>query len=951
MGGEGTQDRLSHSFRQSSSSFGFPKTLWELFSQLGERQSPVRRDAHSTAEGGRGTCFFQPRVLQPGLCSAQGFRRFPPSDRFVLPESLCLQDKVPDGNQHFSSFLNPHWRLDAVCRSPGCIFSDSSSSGKQEVSSLRVAGPSLPVHGSLLRVVNGSPGLYQSDGSSFSGFTQEGDSPAALPRRLAPPGNFQTGGIEVEGRAPGSMQTSQHSYQLGKIQPGTKTGCDVSGDGDTLNDFEGFPIAEARLELAGRDQGLHQSCTPTSAGLVDIAWPSLVPDSPCPWGPSQDAQSPVPAVHPLGQTEVTQILSSPTVTGGVEGPSVVVQHRKSSSWSVATVRGSGDVPLRGRFSRWLGRFHSREGGERLLVTSRATGAHHPPRAEGDTTRSSVFRGRSPGEDSCRSVGQHHCHLILKEGWRDEVSHSQPRGSGDSAVGGGQLSHHPYTVRQGGDQRRGGLPQQEESGRLHRVGPPSSGMQPSVETLGQPSRGPVCHSAEPQTPQFCVTISRSDGGGNGCLSVSLGPQGAVRVSPFPRHQESDQQTLQFRRGQAHPGSPLLAPAGMVSGSGGIVHPDPKAAAPEEGPSASAPLPQVPPQSPRASASRVETVKRLLRFRGYSGGVSTAVAESRRNSTIVNYQHKWKRFRQWCHSSGHSASRPSSQKFASFLLYLHDRCHMSVSTIKGYKAMLNSVFALKGFNLTDDPVLENLIKSFEVQAPRRVIRPPSWNLDVVLKALTLAPFEPLRSTSFRNLTKKTLFLVSLATAKRVGELQALSRTVVQQGGDLLVSYLPEFVAKTETASNPLPREFRIKSLAAIVGHGDEERLLCPVRALNTLRERTRGVTPKPRHLFVSPSNTSRPLSKNALSYLLRETILHAHQSLHEDHMPPLRVRAHDIRGIATSLNLWKNRSVASVLEAASWKTPSVFVDHYLKDMERSDGATSSLGPLVAAGSFVH
>ena len=266
------------------------------------------------------------------------------------------------------------------------------------------------------------------------------------------------------------------------------------------------------------------------------------------------------------------------------------------------------------------------------------------------------------------------------------------------------------------------------------------------------------------------------------------------------------------------------------------------------------------------------------------------------------------------------------------------------------MLNSVFALKGFNLTADPVLENL-KSFEVRAPRRVVKPSPWNLDVVLKALTLAPFEPLRTTSLRDLTKKTLFLVSLATAKRVGELQALSRTVFHQGEDLLVSYLPEFAAKTESASNPLPREFRIKSLAAIVGYSDEERLLCPVRALNALQETTRDVTPKPRHLFASPSNTSRPLSKNALSYLLRETILHAHQSLHEDHMPPLWVRAHDVRGIATSLNLWKNHSVASVLEAASWKTPSVFVMHYLKDMERSDGDTSSLGPLVAAGSFVH
>ena len=59
--------------------------------------------------------------------------------------------------------------------------------------------------------------------------------------------------------------------------------------------------------------------------------------------------------------------------------------------------------------------------------------------------------------------------------------------------------------------------------------------------------------------------------------------------------------------------------------------------------------------------------------------------------------------------------------------------------------------------------------------------------------------------RALTKKTLFLVCLATAKRDGEIQALSKTVVTIGNDLMVSYLPHFVAKTERADAPVPRSF--------------------------------------------------------------------------------------------------------------------------------------------------
>ena len=47
--------------------------------------------------------------------------------------------------------------------------------------------------------------------------------------------------------------------------------------------------------------------------------------------------------------------------------------------------------------------------------------------------------------------------------------------------------------------------------------------------------------------------------------------------------------------------------------------------------------------------------------------------------------------------------------------------------------------------------------------------SWDLDVVLQDWSSSAYEPLESQSLRTLTKKTLFLVSLAIAKRVGKLR--------------------------------------------------------------------------------------------------------------------------------------------------------------------------------------
>ena len=94
----------------------------------------------------------------------------------------------------------------------------------------------------------------------------------------------------------------------------------------------------------------------------------------------------------------------------------------------------------------------------------------------------------------------------------------------------------------------------------------------------------------------------------------------------------------------------------------------------------------------------------------------------------------------------------------------------------------------------------------------------------------------------------------------------------------------------------------------------------------------------------------MSQAALSFFLREAIRAAHVSLPDSLCPTLKVHAPDVRGIATSLLLWKNSPIASILTDACWKTRSVFADHYLRDIQRQEGDVFALGPIVAAGDIV-
>ena len=156
------------------------------------------------------------------------------------------------------------------------------------------------------------------------------------------------------------------------------------------------------------------------------------------------------------------------------------------------------------------------------------------------------------------------------------------------------------------------------------------------------------------------------------------------------------------------------------------------------------------------------------------------------------------------------------------------------------------------------------SFKVEVPVRSVRPPAWDLEVVLRYLHSSAFEPLSGLSLHSLTKKVLFLVSLATAKRVSESQALSSFVSFSSSGACLAYVPEFVAKTESVLNPLPCSFVVKSLSDFEVGLNEELLFCPVRALCEYLKRTVSFVNHPRQLFVSLRAPSQAMSKNGISF---------------------------------------------------------------------------------------
>ncbi|MEL7079454.1 MAG: hypothetical protein AAGM46_26490 [Cyanobacteria bacterium J06582_2] len=285
-------------------------------------------------------------------------------------------------------------------------------------------------------------------------------------------------------------------------------------------------------------------------------------------------------------------------------------------------------------------------------------------------------------------------------------------------------------------------------------------------------------------------------------------------------------------------------------------------------------------------------------------------------------------------------------AEFFVHLRQVKKLSVPTIEGYRSAIASVQPGVG----TDQTVSDLLKAFSQEAPvsdRKII---SWNLDVVLVFLRGPQFEPIGQSSLRSLTMKTLFLVALATARRMSELQALSMKVGFRDDGAQLSYLLSFVAKNETRAHPIPRVFQVKGLAHLVADSPGDFVNCPVRALREYCRRVKSLRAGHVNLFCAVRNPARPMSKNGISFFLREVILKAHESCPVDSMPLCRVKAYDVRSVATSFAFLRNVPLQDIIDSVAWKTQSVFACNYLKDISFLYGDGHSLGPVVSAGFVV-
>ena len=460
---------------------------------------------------------------------------------------------------------------------------------------------------------------------------------------------------------------------------------------------------------------------------------------------------------------------------------------------------------------------------------------------------------------------------------------------------------------------------------------------------------LCDKAQPSTSGLREP-GGSSGQGDRCSRNEFGRQLRLFSTSTVTSSIGEGEALQLHH---HSSRSSMAQSTVVSGPLGSVNSSASKATSIPKAAQATKVRQVPSDSRGIPSTRLETIRSNLRDSGYSEGVARAVQHGLRGSTSALYDCRFDMFLSWKRQF-HPDATITIPLVADFLLFLRQERKLKAGTINGYRSALTSALSLQGIDLSSSQVIHQLSRSFQLEDLKTPKFQLKWNLSVVLSALLLEPFEPIRQASLQFLSWKTAFLLALASASRVSELHALDQSTMTHTTNwtaVSLSTVPGFVAKNQkTVSGPLGRRcFSVPALAATLSDGmEKDLLLCPVRSLREYLRRTKEFRRGRHRLFLPCLPTSdKDITKNTISSWLKKTIKAAYHK--SANVPPVygKVSAHEIRAWATSAPLWHSASVEDVIAAGYWATSNTFSSFYLRDIQTDLQGLHQLGPFVAAG----
>ena len=895
--------------------------------------------------------------LQPAIFGTQTQQPVETHPRPEHLEHLFKHRVVQDGDPRDHKNLPPSRGVGHLHRFQRCILPYTHSQSVQEVHAFSPPGSVLSVQSPSLWPFHSSHGVHSGGQRGQTHGPSEGYKDPPVPRRLAGESLYPPYLSPAYSNPSHTLSGIRVAGEQGKVRTGSQTGLQLVR----------LPVRPKRAQgqtnrrtLAGLDRQDQINDVGSGMSSPEIHVPRRSPHSNRKTSPLRTTP------HETHTVALEKQLEGPRVTGkGYPGPQVplppskvVAGGKQCATRSTITPSKTCSADLYRRIKRRVGRSLGRPHCKRNLVPSREQVTHKPLRAKSSISSSKGVSNPGLQQDSVDSYRQHNSGCLYQQRRGDEVGVTVcPTVENPVLVhqtaGNPQGTSHPRLAER--DSRQAIQTWPDHSNRMVTS---SSSVPSCMLKVAPATSGPVCNQIQQQTAPVCVTGARPPGLRSGCTQPLLGGPGPIRLPTGSHLGQSGGEAPGLPLQQNNSDCPRVAQHALVLGPGNNVKPDPTVSAQHTQPSVSAIQPgpsQEPVESePTCLAPRASAIKE----QGFSEAVAARIEAPQRRSTRSVYEAKWTIFTKWCLSNQVDFRAPPLKAIADFLLHLFQDKKLQPGTIDGYRSAIADKLGNSTINVSKDENLTRLLDSFHRDRPKGRRGIPSWNLSLVLHQLTKAPFEPLKESSLKHLTFKTVFLLALGSGKRRSEIHAwLHKNIRHQSDWSKVSLYPSpsFLSKNQLAKEGPDRvaPVVIPALAPSLDRSLKgDRSLCPVRALRYYLDRTADLRQNKELVFVSfKKGFDKDISPATISSWIKQTVVLCYELSDQEALTLHQVKAHDVRAFAASKAFQSGISLDQILSACHWKSHNTFTQFYLKDVAWADSELFHLGPVVAAQQVHH
>ncbi len=867
------------------------------------------------------------RVLVNFFSHAKEVGRMAPNSEFKTIKQVHKTQTFPNGDSQHGFQITYDRNVGHLDRSERCIFAYPNSSIASSVAPFQGQQPGLCISMPTIRSVDSSTCFHScSESRGRLPTSQRCTNASIFGRHDSGSKHLSTGKkshrIRVENiqgsrfynkyRKISVCSNSVPSFSRGKTRPYKR-----SGDPDTRESKQHYTVCDhsktctvgpstCMVESAGADGKSSRFSTmvsPTHATYT--VTPSLLLQSNSSFHP-QDGSN---VNHNTKRTGMVAVLSE-------------FDSRNSVPSSISSPGAD-----HGCFQGGMGGSYTAASGEREVVTRGITGSHKPAGVVGCIQDTAGVGGFGYEQASVGEIRQLNSGELHQQTRRDEIPNSL-------------FTHQEVDVLV---HRQEGLPyssthsrsdqlscRQSVAGDLtqsNRVVSCEAGSTDDLHKDMATNHRPLCVSEESPITNLLLSDVGSQSSGSGCSVHELGGDGGLRVPASLSHTQGASESTE---GGLHnyTNSSVLATAALVSDSSPVISgsSSPSTFRPRSSPDAG-----IQGSFPRPRASRINSmdlIQQRFEAEGLSAESAKLAAKGRRPSTLQIYSSRLQRYYDWCDER---QIDPSTATIGAIADFLRSRFELGLeaSTVRGYKTAIQSIHTgcPDGSVVRDSKTLQFLIEGMNISRPRKRKIMPSWDLPTVLKYLNGTPFEPCQSSSLRDLTIKTVFLLAMASGRRCSELHALAiddHIVFSRSGATL-HFRPGFLSKNERCdfvSSPLFIPYLCPSFTAVSRH---ERLGCPVRALRWYLDKTRIVRGKTKQLFVTSCKPYKAAAKATIAGWLVEAIKKS-GAVKGGKSP----NAHSTRAISSSWAFSHGLTVNEIVNTVSWRTPTTFITTYLKDL---------------------